>query len=116
MRARKGVAGDFFSAFDTFEKEGVTGALGDAQIGADGSQQIRGKNVVDRDEVTLFRETLEFAVRGSPAGSWESVHGSDRVPEMLEAGRNLRSTVFSSQTREAYYCITSGWPGLFVGG
>ncbi len=61
MRARKGVAGDFFAAFDAFEKEGVPCTLGDAQIGANGSQQIGGKNVVDRDEVTLFRETLEFA-------------------------------------------------------
>src|SRR5216684_1455252 len=61
MRSRKGVAGDFFAAFDAFEKEGVPSALGDTQIGADGSQQIGGKNVVDRDEVALFRETLEFA-------------------------------------------------------
>src|SRR5947209_8289842 len=29
----------------------------------------------------------------------ESVHGSDRVPEMLGAGRNLRSIVFGSRKK-----------------
>src|SRR6266481_5657772 len=61
VRARKRVARDLFAALDTFEQEGVSRALGDSQIGADRSQQISGKNVIDRDEVALFGEALEFA-------------------------------------------------------
>src|SRR5207247_6980896 len=61
VSARKCVARDFFAALDALEKEGVPRTLGDAQIGADGSQQIRGKNIGDRDEVTLFREAPKFS-------------------------------------------------------
>src|SRR5467141_3386879 len=58
--ARKSVARDLFAALHALEKEGVPRALGDAQIGADWSQQIGGKNIGDRDEVALFREALKF--------------------------------------------------------
>src|SRR6266850_2447024 len=61
MRARKRVARDFFAALHAFEEEGVARTLGDAQIGADGSQQIRRKNIVDGDEVALLGEALEFS-------------------------------------------------------
>ena len=61
MRAGEGVASDFLSAFHTFKKKRVACALRNAQVGADGRKQIRGKYVVDGDEVPLFRETLEFA-------------------------------------------------------
>src|SRR6267143_123482 len=60
VRARKCITRDFFAAFNAFKKEGIPRALGDSQIGADGSQQIRGKNIVDRDEVALFRKALKF--------------------------------------------------------
>src|SRR5229473_261342 len=61
MRACEGVAGDFFAAFHTFEKEGVPRTLGNAQIGADGSQQVRRKDVVDADQVALFCQALKFS-------------------------------------------------------
>ena len=101
MRAREGVARDFLSALDAFKEEGIARALGDSQIGADGSQQIRGKNIVDRDEVALFREALKFAeVRldhGSEftGGCFQfSVH-SQKKPiitslEAIERGTSLR--------------------------
>ena len=61
VRARERIARDFFAALDAFEKEGIPRTLGDSQIGADGRQQIRGKNIVDGNEVSLFRKALEFA-------------------------------------------------------
>src|SRR6266568_2764188 len=81
-------------------------SLGDAQIGADGSQQIRGKNIVDGDEVALFREALKFAeVRLD--------HGNKfAVP--TESESSIDSFQFTE--KETYYYITSGWPGLFVTG
>src|SRR6266702_1552143 len=38
------------------------------------------------------------------------------ISSQFRPSRNLRSTVFSSQKKETYYYITSGWPGLFVTG
>ena len=61
MSAGEGVASDFLAAFDAFKKKRVARTLRNAQIGTDGREQIRGTYVVDRDEVPLFRETLEFA-------------------------------------------------------
>ena len=98
MRARKCITRDFFPAFDAFEKEGVPGTLGDSQIGADRSQQIRGKDIVDGDKVALFREALKFSeVR-------------------LDHGSEFTVDSFHSQRKETYYYITSGRLGLFVRG
>ncbi len=106
MRTREGVARDFFASLDTFEEEGIPGTLGNAQVGADGGQQVRGKNVVDRDEIALFGEALKFA----------EVRLDHGISSQFRPSRNLRSTVYSSQSKEkeTYYYITSGWPGLFV--
>src|ERR1700756_339511 len=60
MRACKRVAGDFFSALDAFEQEGIARTLRDAQISADRRQQIGGEHVVNRNEVALFGEPLKF--------------------------------------------------------
>src|SRR5260370_53764 len=94
------VARDFFASLDTYEEEGIPGTLGNAQVGADRSQQVRRKNVIDRDEIALFSEALKFAeVR-------------------LDHGISSQATVYSSQSKEkeTYYYITSGRPGLFVRG
>ena len=61
MRTREGIARDFFAAFDAFQEKRVARALRDAQVGAYRSQQVRGKYIVNGDEVSLFREALEFA-------------------------------------------------------
>src|SRR5260370_8540702 len=61
MGAGKRIAGDVFGALDAFEQEGIAGALRDAQIGADRRKQIRGKNVVHRNEISLLCEALKFA-------------------------------------------------------
>ena len=58
--ACESVAGDFFAAFHAFEQKGVARALGDAQVGAHGSEQIGGQNVVNRDEIALLGEALKF--------------------------------------------------------
>ena len=60
MRAGKRIPRDFFASFNAFEEKRVARALRDAQVGTHGRQQIRGKYVVDRDEVSLLRETLEL--------------------------------------------------------
>src|SRR6267143_176181 len=88
VRARERVTRDFFAALHTLEKEGVLSTQGDSQIGADRRQQIRGKNVVDRDEVALFRKALKF------------------TEIRLDHGIGSRLTVFSSQRKETYYYIT----------
>jgi len=56
IRSSKSVAGNFLTAFDTLQQEGVTRALCDSKISADRRQEIGGKNVIDRDEVSLFGE------------------------------------------------------------
>src|SRR5438552_4885850 len=104
VRSRKGVARDFLAAFHAFEKEGIPRALGNPQVGADRCQQIRGKNVIDRDKVALFRETLKFAEvrldhRNKLTVPTESESSIDR---------------FQFTKKETYYYITSSWPGLFV--
>src|SRR5712691_9261600 len=38
------------------------------------------------------------------------------ISSQFRTSRNLRLTVFSSQKKETYYYITSGWPGLFIRG
>src|ERR1700674_1708143 len=58
--ARKRVARDSFAAFNALQKKRVPRTLRDSQIGADGRQQICGKHVIDRDEVSLLREALKF--------------------------------------------------------
>src|ERR1700730_3118233 len=63
--AGEGVARDFFPAFHAFEQERVARTLRNAEIGADGGKQVRGKNIVDRDEIALLGETLEFAEIGA---------------------------------------------------
>ena len=60
IRAGKCVACDFFAAFDAFEQEGIARALRNAKVGAHRSQKIGGKNVVDRNQVALFGETLKL--------------------------------------------------------
>src|SRR6266852_84772 len=85
------------------EKGGVSRTLRDTKICADGGQQVRGKNMVNRDEVALFREALKFAeVRLD--------HGSKfTVP--TESESSIDSFQFTD--KETYYYITSGRPGLF---
>ena len=61
VRAGKSVPRNFLAAFHAFEKERVPGALCDSKIGAHGCEQVRGKYVVNGDEVSLLSETLEFA-------------------------------------------------------
>src|SRR5260370_39706258 len=96
VRAGESVASDFFTALDALEKEGVARTLGDAQIGTDGRQQIRGKNIVDRDEIALFGEALEFAeVRLD--------HGSEfTVPTESESWIDG----FQFTEKDTYYYIT----------
>src|SRR5262249_28756834 len=51
---------DFFAALHRFEQERIAGALRDAQVGAHGCKQIRRKNMVNRNEVSLFGEAAEL--------------------------------------------------------
>ena len=53
IRAGKRVAGDRLAAFDAFEQERIFRVAGDAQIGADGRQQIGGVGFVDGHEIAL---------------------------------------------------------------
>src|SRR5215472_10560562 len=61
VRTSERVARDFFAALDAFQKKRVARALGDAQVSADGGEQVRRKDIIDGDEVSLFGEALEFA-------------------------------------------------------
>src|SRR5256885_11180177 len=61
MRARERVARDLFAAFHALQQERMARSLCDSQIGAHGSQQIRRENIVNRNQVPVFRETLKFA-------------------------------------------------------
>src|SRR5207302_216768 len=88
MRSRKGVAGDFLAAFHAFEEERVPRTLRDTQISADGGQQIRGENIVDRNEIALFGEALKFAeVR-------------------LDHGNQFTVDSSQSKVKSDYYCIS----------
>src|SRR4029077_15589146 len=74
IRACKCVAGNFFAAFDAFEKEGIFGAVGEAEMSADGRQQIGRKCVVHRDEVALASEAgKRFEVRLNHFAFYSSV-------------------------------------------
>src|SRR5262249_133605 len=81
MRAGKRVARDFFAALDRFQQKRVARGLCDAQIGADGRQQVRGKNVIDGNQVSLFGESAEF-------GKARLNHGAVMVTLKLVSGRN----------------------------
>src|SRR5579871_187725 len=59
--ASKRVTRDFLAAFHAFEQKRMTRTLRNSQIRANGSKQISRKNVVNRDEIALFGELLEFA-------------------------------------------------------
>src|SRR5205807_4734816 len=64
MSASERIARDFLAAFYAFQEKRVPRALRDAEIGAHRGQKVGGKYIVNRDEVSLFRETLEFAEVG----------------------------------------------------
>ncbi len=113
MRARERVTRDLFATFHALEKEGIPRALGDAQIGAYGGQQIRGKNVVDRDEVALFGEALEFAeIRLDHGNKFTVPTESPRC----SGGAESSIDSFQFTKKETHYYITSGGPGLFARG
>ncbi len=59
IRSGEGVAGDVLAAFDAFEEKRIFCAVGDAQMRADGREQVGGEGVVDRDEIALAGEARE---------------------------------------------------------
>ena len=60
MSTGKSIAGDIFTPLHTFQEKGVARTLRDAQVGTDRREQVRGKYVVHREEISLFREALEL--------------------------------------------------------
>src|SRR5580700_6531911 len=76
IRAGKCVAGDFFAALHAFQQKGVARTLGQTEISADGSEQVRRKYLINRDKVALFGETLEFAEVGLN-------HGISKRPQFV---------------------------------
>src|SRR5258707_14935470 len=47
----KRVTGDFFAAFNAFQKKRMTCALRDSKIGTDGCKKVSRKNIINRNEV-----------------------------------------------------------------
>jgi hypothetical protein len=60
IRTGKRVTRDFFAAFHALQQERMPRTLCDAEIRADGCEQVGGKNVINRYEIALFGEALKF--------------------------------------------------------
>src|SRR5260221_5179785 len=56
----KRVTGDFFAAFNAFQKKRMSRALRDSKIGADRRKKVSRENIVNRNEVALFSEALKL--------------------------------------------------------
>ena len=54
--ARECVARNRLATFNAFEQERIFRGVGDAEIRADGSEQIGGEFLIHRDEISLARE------------------------------------------------------------
>ena len=59
IRAGEGVARDVLAALDAFEQEGIFCVVREAQMRADGGEQVGGEGFVHRDEIALARERRE---------------------------------------------------------
>ena len=77
IRSGEGVARDVLAAFDAFEQKRIFCVVREAQVRADGREQVRCEGLVDRDKVALARE----------------------LRKRLKIGLNHRAAIFSSLCR-----------------